>query len=94
MSPVNCMKIRRVIKPDGETEYFYIKTVELQVDTCPRYFFAIVLDSIMHRAYHEGEKDLGSQLLSEKSRRNVTVNITDIDFTDNLTIVLREVKRY
>ena len=66
MSPVNCMKIRRVIKPDGETEYFYIKTVELQVDTCPRYFFAIVLDSIMHRAYHEGEKELGLNCLVKK----------------------------
>ena len=48
----------------------------------------------MQRAYHEGEKELGSQLLSEKSRRNVAVNITDVDFADDLTIVLREVKRY
>ena len=45
----------------------------------------------MQRVY-EGQKELGSQLLSEKSRRNAGVNITDVEFVDDLVIVAGEVR--
>ena len=57
-----------VIIPNGETEYFEVKTGELQGDTLAPYLFAIVLDYVMCKTYMGREEELGFRLHRQRSR--------------------------
>ena len=76
-----------IITPDGETEYFQVTTGVLQGDTLAPYLFAIVLDHVLHQTYSARE------LERQRSHRNPAINITDLDFADDLALLMEEIKQ-
>ena len=83
----------KVMTHDGETEYFQVTTGVLQGDTLVPYLFAIVLDHVLCQTYSGRELELGFQLERQRSRRNPAINITDLDFADDLALLTEEIKQ-
>ena len=81
----------KVLSPDGETEYFKILAGVLQGDTLAPYLFAIVIDYVMRKAIGNRASDLGFTLHPKKSRRVHSVNITDLDFADDIALISEEI---
>ena len=81
----------KVISPDGETDYFTILAGVLQGDTLAPYLFAIVVDYVMRKATSGREEEFGFTLHRRKSRRCPAVNITDLDFADDIALLSNEI---
>ena len=81
----------RVITPDGETDYFDILAGVLQGDTLAPYLFAIVVDYVMRKAISGREEELGFTIRPRRSRRNPSVNVTDLDFADDIALLSNEI---
>ena len=47
----------------------------------------------MRQTYSGRELELGFQLERQRSRRNPAINITDLDFADDLTLLMEEIKQ-
>ena len=80
----------RVISPDGETEYFEILLGVLQGDTLAPYLFVIVLDYVLRNTFKGREEELGFRLHRRRSSRVPAVHITDLDFADDLAVLVEE----
>lgn len=81
----------KVISPDGETDYFNILAGVLQGDTLAPYLFAIVVDYVMRKTTSGREGEFGFTLHQRKSRRCPAVNITDLDFADDIALLSNEI---
>eukprot|EP00794_Sanderia_malayensis_P016469 gene16469-18106_t len=79
----------RVITPDGKTEFFYVKKGVLQGDTLAPYLFVIVVDYLLRMTYKDRDNELAIELEPRKSRRHPAINITDLDYTDDLGTFIR-----
>lgn len=77
----------KVLSPDGETDIFEIKAGVLQGDTLAPFLFIIVLDYALRSAIEGREEELGFTLVPRKSRRVNPVNITDLDFADDIALL-------
>ena len=83
----------KVISPDGETDYFNILAGVLQGDTLAPYLFAIVVDYLMRKAISGNEDELGFTLHPRKSRRIPSIDITDLDFADDIDLLSNEIQQ-
>lgn len=81
----------RVITPDGETDYFEILAGVLQGDTLAPYLFAIVVDYVLRKAISGREEELGFTISPRKSRRVPPVQVTDLDFADDIALLSNEI---
>ena len=59
----------RIIKPDGETEFFKISKGVLQGDTLAPFLFIITLDYIMRQVFGENDYNLGFKLTERRCSR-------------------------
>ena len=83
----------RIISPDGETEFFKILAGVLQGDTLAPYLFIIVLDYVLRKTFKGREEELGFKLHRRRSSRIKAVHVTDLDFADDLAILVEEIEQ-
>ena len=78
----------KVITLDGDTDEFDILAGVLQGDTLAPYLFIIVLnDYCLWSAIEGKEERLGFTIGPRRSRRVGPVNITDLDFADDIALL-------
>ena len=77
----------KVTTPDGETDEFEIFAGVLQGDTLAPYLFIIILDYCLRSAIDGREEDLGFTVKPRRSRRVGPLNITDLDFADDIALL-------
>ena len=77
----------KVISPDGETDEFSIQAGVLQGDTLVPYIFIVVLDYCSRTAIDGREEHLGFTIKPRQSRRVGPLNITDLDFADDIALL-------
>ena len=77
----------KVHSPDGNTDYFDIVAGMLQGDTLAHYLFTICLD-YMHGTSIDEMKENGFKLTKERSRRYPTQTITDVDYADDIVLLV------
>ena len=82
----------KVVTSDGETETFNILAGALQGGTLAPYLFVIVIDYVIRTALLGREYKLGFQLRKRKSRRVLSITITDMDFADDIALVSEGIK--
>ena len=80
----------KVLSPDGETDLFNIQAGVLQGDTLAPYLFVIVIDYVMRTAIGENT-EMGFTIHPRKSRRILSVNITDLCFADDIALLANEI---
>ena len=80
-----------VRSPDGDTDFFDIIAGELQGDTLAPYLFIICLDYVLRKALDENP-ELGFTLKPQRSRRHKSVNITDVDYADDLAVLTNNIQ--
>ena len=68
-----------------------ISTGVLQGDTLAPYLFAIVVDYVMRKAINGKEEEFGFTLHPRKSRRCPSINITDLDFADDIALLSNKI---
>ena len=76
-----------VCSPDGDTDYFDTITDALQGDTLALNLFIICLDYML-RTFTDKMKDNGFKLTKERSRRYSSQTITDVDYVDDIALLL------
>ena len=81
----------KVISPDGETEFFYVKKGVLQGDTLAPYLFVIVIDYLLRMTFKDKEDDLGLEIQQRKSRRHKAIKVTDLDYADDLALISEQI---
>ena len=72
---------------DGDTDYFDIVAGVLQGDTLHPYLFIICLDYMLRTSIHK-IKDNSLKLAKERSKRYLTQIITDVDYADDIAILV------
>ena len=77
----------KVITSDGNTDEFDILAGVLQGDTLAPYLFIIVLDYCLRSAIEGNEETLSFSIRPRRSHRVGPVNITDLDFTDDIALL-------
>ena len=77
----------KVVTTDGDTEEFDILAGVLQGDTLAPYLFIIVLDYCLRTAIGGDEERLGFTIVPRRSRRIGPLNITDLDFADDIALL-------
>ena len=77
----------KVITPDGDTDEFDILAGVLQGDTLAPYLFIIVLDYCLRSAIEGKEERLGFTITPRRSRQVGPLNITDLDFADDIALL-------
>ena len=77
----------KVWSPDGDTEYFDIVAGVLQGDTLAPYLVIICLDYVL-RTSIDKIRENGFELTKKRSRRYPAKTITDVDYTDDIAILL------
>ena len=70
-----------------QTDEFDILAGVLQGDTLAPYLFIIVLDYCLRSAIEGKEGRLGFTISPRRSRRVGPVNITDLDFADDIALL-------
>ena len=80
-----------VRSPDGDTDFFDIIAGVLQGDTLAPYLFIICLDYVLRKALDENP-ELGFTLKPQRSRRHKSVNITDVDYADDLAVLTNNIQ--
>ena len=83
--------IAKVLTPDGETEQFDILAGVLQGDTLAPFLFIMVLDYAL-RISLDSHNSLGLLLKPKLSSRQPAQYLTDLDFADDLAIILKSIK--
>ena len=83
----------RIISPDGETDFFKILTGVLQGDTLAPYLFILVLDYVLRKTFEGREEELGFKLHRRKSSRVKAVHVTDLDFAEDLAVLVEEMSQ-
>ena len=79
--------LSKVITSDGDTDEFNILAVVLQGDTLAPYLFIVVLDYCLRSAI-EGKKERLSFTIRPRWSRGVeTLNITDLEFADDIAVL-------
>ena len=78
----------KVITSDGDTDEFDILAGVLHGETLAPYLFIIVLDYCLRSAIEGTEERLGFTIRPRRSRRVEPVNITDLDFADDIIALL------
>ena len=74
-----------VRSPDVDTPFFTITTSVLQGDTIAPFLFMICLDYVLRKSI-DCNTELGLKITERKNTRYPAVNITDADYTDDITI--------
>ena len=75
-----------VRSPDGDTILFDIINGLLQVDTRAPFLCIICLDYILKKSL-DSNSNLGFTLTKRKSKRYLSVHITDIDYADDIAVI-------
>ena len=73
--------------PDGDTKYFDIVVGVLQGDKLAPYLFIICLDYVL-RTLIDKIKENGFELTKKRSRRYPAKTITDVDYADDIAILV------
>ena len=77
---------------DGDTEFINISGGVLQGDTLAPFLFSLIcLDYVMKKAL-DRHNDIGFTLIERRSKRYPAIQITDVDYTDDLAIVTDKTK--
>ena len=71
---------------DGDTKFINISGGVLQGDTLAPFLFIICLDYVLKKAL-DRNNDLGFNLIERRSKRYPAIQITDVDYADDLAIV-------
>ena len=74
----------KVVTTGGDIEEFDILAGVLQGDTLAPYLFIIVLDYCLRTAIGGDEEQLGFTIVPRRSRQIGPLNITDLDFADDI----------
>ena len=77
----------KVFSPDGVTDYFDIVAVVLKGDTLVTHNFIICLDYVLRMSIDK-MKDKNFKAVKEKSRRYPAQTITDVDYTDDIALLV------
>ena len=77
----------KVTTSDGDTDEFDILVGVLQGDTLAPYLFIIVLDYCLRAAIKGREEELGFTIKPRRSRRVSPLNITDLDYADDIALM-------
>jgi hypothetical protein len=77
----------KVTTSDGDTDEFDILAGVLQGDTLAPYLFIIVLDYCLRSAIEGREESLGFTIKPRRSRRVGPLNVTDLDFADDIALL-------
>ncbi|KAI8503591.1 hypothetical protein Bbelb_185620 [Branchiostoma belcheri] len=80
-----------VVTSDGETSPFEVTAGVLQGDTLAPFLFIVVLDYIL-RLSLDSMQEKGLEIQPRRSRRHPAVNLTDLDFADDLALTTHLVK--
>ena len=75
------------MSPDGNKDYFNIVAGVLQGDTLVPYLFIIGLEYVL-RTSIDKMKDYGFKLTKERSRRYPAQTITDVDYADDIALLV------
>ncbi len=78
---------------DGETELFSITAVVLQWSRLALFLFVIMQDSALYRSLSDQEEHLSFQLRRRQRRQVRAVTITDLDFADNIALLLQQIEQ-
>ena len=81
----------KILSPDGETDKFEIIAGVLQGDTLAPYLFTMVLDYALKQALDMDTNKPGFTLNQKRSRRNPAVKISDLDFADDIALILDQI---
>ena len=71
---------------DGDTDFINISGGVVQGDTLAPFLFIICLDYVLKKAL-DRNNDLEFTLIERRSKRYPAIQITDVDYTDDLAIV-------
>ena len=82
----------KVFTPDGETDLTEIVAGVFKGDTLSPYLFAIVLDYVMRKTINGKGEEIGFQLDRRRSRRVLPVIVTDLDFSDDISLISQEIE--
>ena len=77
----------KVVTSDGDTDELDILAGVLQGESLTPYLFIIVLDYCLRSAIEGKEESLGFTISPRRSRRVGPVNITDLDFADEIALL-------
>ena len=83
----------KVISPDGETEFFYVKKGVLQGDTLAPYLFVIVIDYLLRMTFKDKEEELALEIQQKRSRRHKAIKVTDLDYADDLALISEQIEQ-
>ena len=83
----------KVLSLDGETEFFKILAGVLQGDTLASYIFTIMIGYDMIQAIDNDALELRFKLDRKRSRRHYSNVITDLDFADDIALVIEELEQ-
>ena len=83
----------KVLSPDRETEFFGILAGVLHGDTLAPYIFTIMIDYAMRLAIGNEGLELGFKLDRKRSRSHNLSVITDLDFADDIALVIEELEQ-
>ena len=83
----------KVLLPDRETEFFEIPAGVLQGDTLALYIFTIMIIYAMRQAIGNDALELGFKLDRRRRRRHNPNVITDLDFADDIALVIDELEQ-
>ena len=83
----------KVISPDGETEFFFVRKGVLQGDTLAPYLFVIVIDYLLRMSFKDKKDYLGLEIQQKKSRRHKAIRITDLDYADDLALISEQTEQ-
>ena len=72
---------------------FDITAGVLQGDTLAPFLFVIVLDYALRKAINGREHDLGFTITPRRSRRDIGVAVTDLDFADDIALLSYDVEQ-
>ena len=74
---------------DDDTEFIKISGVVLQGDTLATFLFIICLDYVLKKALDRNNY-IGFTLIERRNKRYPVIQITDVDYADDLDIVIHK----
>ena len=72
---------------DGDTDFINISVGILQCDTQAPFLFIICLDFVLKKTL-DRNNDIGFTLIERRIKRYPAIEITDVDYADDLSIVI------
>ena len=80
-----------VLSPDGETDWFEITAGVLQGDALAPHLFTIVLNYMMRQALKAHGNPAGFTVEPRKSRRHSPIIVSNLDFADDIALILNHI---